>query len=567
MKRFRKATAFVLAFVMILAMSVTAFAANDANEAVNEARKGVLQINLLYVDQNGNEHLIQGGSGFLIGETSGADHVITNAHVVNMDDEVKQAASEYFGVDFFSGNINMRIKVVVKRDVEISATIVNQSDAMDFAILKLEQPIYDRAPLTLNSDMNSVIATGNVYALGFPAAIEIAQDATYYTSDDVNVTAGIVSKTTTLDSVGYIQHSATLSDGNSGGPLVNNNGEVIGLNRAGVDDTYFYSVQISEVTEILDMLGINYQKAAGSAGTPAEVTVTTPTDEPSGDVPVISPGVTTVDKTTLSSELSAAQLLDMTKYTDESAITLSSAIANGNAVIANSSATQTEIDNALAALRSAQSNLKEKSGMNMIMIVVIIAVVVILLIVIVLIVVLSGSKKKNAAAVAPRATYPGGMQQPNYGRPAAANPVPQMRPTAPITTPQPFNPMGMASEGAGETSVLNDGAGETSVLSGGGMGAAASLTRVKNGEHINISKQVFKIGKERARVDYCIPDNNSISRHHASIINKGGVFYLVDMKSTNYTFVNGNKIVPEQEVKLNSGDRFKLADEEFEFRC
>lgn len=565
MKRFRKVTAAVLAFVLILAMSVTAFAANDANEAVNEARKGVLQINLLYVDQNGNEHLIQGGSGFLIGETSGADHVITNAHVVNMDDEVKQAASDYYGVDFFSGNINMKIKVVVKRDVEISATIVNQSDAMDFAILKLEQPIYDRAPLTLNSDMNSVIATGNVYALGFPAAIEIAQDATYYTSDDVNVTAGIVSKTTTLDSVGYIQHSAALSDGNSGGPLVNNNGEVIGLNRAGVDDTYFYSVQISEVTEILDMLGINYQKASGSAGTQTEATAAPSADDQT--VPVDNPVVTTVDKTTLSSELSAAQLLDMTKYTDESAITLSSAIANGNAVIANSSATQAEIDNALAALRTAQSNLEEKSGMNMIMILVIIAVVVILLIVIVLVVVLSGSKKKNAAAAAPRSTYPGGTPQPNYGRPAAQNPGAQARPTAPVTMPQSFNPMGMASEGAGETSVLNEGAGETSVLSGGGMGASASLTRVKNGEHINISKQVFKIGKERARVDYCIPDNNSISRHHASIINKGGVFYLVDMKSTNYTFVNGNKVVPEQEVKLSSGDRFKLADEEFEFRC
>ena len=99
------------------------------------------------------------------------------------------------------------------------------------------------------------------------------------------------------------------------------------------------------------------------------------------------------------------------------------------------------------------------------------------------------------------------------------------------------------------------------------MSAFAALTRVKNGEHINISRQEFKIGKERARVDYCIPDNNSISRHHASIINKGGMFYLVDMKSTNHTFVNGNEVIPEQGIKLNSGDRFKLADEEFEFQC
>lgn len=560
MKSFKRLTAFVLTCVMILALSITALAANDANEAVNEARKGVLQINLLYVDQNGNEHLIQGGSGFLIGETSGADHIITNAHVVNLDDETRRAASEAFGVDFFSNNLNMKIKVVVKRDVEINATLVNQSDAMDFAILKLEQPIYDRAPMVLNSDTSSVIATGNVYALGFPAAIEIAQDATYYTSDDVNVTAGIVSKNTTLDSVSYIQHSATLSDGNSGGPLVNSNGEVIGLNRAGVDDTYFYSVHISEVTEILDMLGINYQKA----GEGSTLIQPDPTQAPNPDLPITA----TVDKTTLSSELATAQALDLSQYTDESAIALSGAINDGNAVIINPSATQQQVDNALTALRDAKSNLQGKSSINItIVMIIVIVVAVILLVLIVLLVVMSGNKKKNAVAAAARATYPGGTPQPNYGRPVGQNPAAQVRSTASIPTPQPFNPMGMASEGAGETSVLNEGAGETSVLNIGGMNATASLTRVKNGEHISITKQVFKIGKERAKVDYCIPDNNSISRHHASIINKGGVFYLVDMKSTNFTFVNGNKVVPEQEIKLSSGDRFKLADEEFEFRC
>lgn len=567
MKQWKRLTAFIMVITAVLALSVTALAAGDANEAVNEARRGVLQINLLYVDQNGNEHLLQGGSGFLIGETSGADHIITNAHVVNMDDETKAAAGEIFGVDFFSGNINLKVKVVVKRDVEINATIVNQSDTMDFAILKLEQPIYDREPLRLNSNMNSVIATGNVYALGFPAAIEIAQDATYYTSDDVNVTAGIVSKTTSLDSVGYIQHSATLSDGNSGGPLVNGNGEVIGLNRANVDETYFYSIQISEVTEILSMLGIQYIEAGDNSFAQTDAAQPPASVETPAEVSAVSNGTVTVDKTALSSELAAAQIIDLTRYSDESAIALTGAIANGNAVIADMSATQIEVDGALAALRDVQNNLTEKSGMNITVLVIIIAAAaVVLILVILLIAVLSGNRKKNSAA-ASRTVYAGNAAQQAGGRMMPAGPIQQPHSVPTASMPRPFNPMGMSSEGAGETSVLNDGAGETSVLNGGGANASAALTRVRNGEHINISRQVFKIGKERAKVDYCIPDNNSISRHHASIINRGGMFYLVDMKSTNYTFVNGNKIVPEQEIRLNSGDRFKLADEEFEFRC
>lgn len=124
----------------------------------------------------------------------------------------------------------------------------------------------------------------------------------------------------------------------------------------------------------------------------------------------------------------------------------------------------------------------------------------------------------------------------------------------------------MMDTGAGETSVLGGGAGETSVLGGGAMQPTATLIRKKNGETANITKPLFIIGKERQKVDFCIPDNNSVSRNHANIVCKGGIYYIVDKNSTNYTFVNGNKINPNQEVKLNSGDKIKLADEEFEFR-
>ena len=127
----------------------------------------------------------------------------------------------------------------------------------------------------------------------------------------------------------------------------------------------------------------------------------------------------------------------------------------------------------------------------------------------------------------------------------------------------PFASRPMASEGAGETGVLNQGAGETGVL--GGNMLSATLTRLKTGERISINKQLFKIGKERARVDYCISDNNNVSRCHAHIIFRGGSYYIVDQKSTNYTYVNGNKIDSDMELRLNSGDKIKLGDEEFEF--
>lgn len=537
----------IMVLILSLTFSMTAWAAQDANEAVNEDRNGVLQINLLYIDQAGNKYLIQGGSGFLIGETTGADHMITNAHVITMDDETKKRAGEAFGVDFFNANnINLQIQVVVKRDVVINATVVNSSETMDFAILKLEQPIYDRAPLTINSDAAVVLPTDVVYALGFPSAIEIAQDATYYTSEDVNITDGIVSKFTSIDGVKYIQHSCVLSAGNSGGPLINRDGEVIGLNRASIADTYFYSVHISEITSILDALGINY--TSSSSVQPSQEQTQEQSQEPeseSVEVPSVQ-----VDKSALSSAAAAASNLDVTKYSQESVLALADAVAGANAVINDALATQADVTAALTTLENAQLSLVEKSGFPTVAVLVAVIVVIVLLAAVILAVSLTGKKKKAQVQQVPKSTIP--------------RPQPQEQE---VYRNQSFATTGMASEGAGETSVLNSGAGETGVLGGGNMQIKASLTRYKNNESFSIAKQNFKIGKERSKVDYCIPDNTSISRQHASIICKNGSFYLVDLGSTNFTYVNGNKVTPNVEVKLNSGDRIKFADEEFEFRC
>ena len=56
----------------------------------------------------------------------------------------------------------------------------------------------------------------------------------------------------------------------------------------------------------------------------------------------------------------------------------------------------------------------------------------------------------------------------------------------------------------------------------------AVLIRKKNNERITITKAVFKIGKERRKVDYCISDNTNISRSHADVVFKDGQFFIID---------------------------------------
>lgn len=544
---------FMLMFTMAFPVGATS---SDVVTPVNEARKGVLQINLDYVDQSGSALRIQGGSGFLIGATSGAEYMITNAHVVRMTGDTAAAVSEMIGSEVANNNSNLHLNVVVKADLTIGATIVNYSDELDFAILKLEQPIYDRAPLTINAGDNNAVETQSVYALGFPAAVEHFQDTQYYTTDDVNVTNGIVSKRITLNNMSYIQHSAKVAEGNSGGPLVNQNGEVIGLNQGIMsngefifDENYYYSIEISEVTQVLDMLGVQYSSAELEP---------VPEPEPNPN-PEPGPQPESVNRSSLDAAITAANSVDLEKYTEESVAVFKEAKAKADALSTSSTATQDEVNAAASALTKAQGDLVEaKTGPNMVMILIIVAAMLaVVIVVIVIVVTLSNKKKEKATRTAGFAGPTGDLMNSGQKSAGSAGAVVQH-------VPERSGHGGYVSDGAGVTTVLNAGSGETSVL--GGVQIHATLLRKKNNESIQINKQLFRIGKERAKVDYCVPDNNSISRIHAHIISKGGVFFIIDQNSTNFTFVNGNKISPNQETKLNNGDKIKLSDEEFEFR-
>ena len=84
-------------------------------------------------------------------------------------------------------------------------------------------------------------------------------------------------------------------------------------------------------------------------------------------------------------------------------------------------------------------------------------------------------------------------------------------------------------------------------------------------EKICITHDNFLIGKERKKVDYCITGDSSVSRVHCRIRIISGEYYIEDLKSTNYTFVNGSQIPEYKTVYLQDGSSVKLSDVEFVF--
>ena len=174
-------------------------------QAVNP---GVVAIRVLSEDGDGL------GSGFVIDEQG---HIVTNYHVVRDATELE--------IDFPSG-------------YKTSGTLLGTDLDSDIAVLKVDVPPEELVPLTMGD--SDVVQIGQiVVAIGNPHGYEST------------MTTGIISSLgRTMQSLhqapgggsftvgDIIQTDAAINPGNSGGPLLNINGEVIGVNVA-IESTNF----------------------------------------------------------------------------------------------------------------------------------------------------------------------------------------------------------------------------------------------------------------------------------------------------------------------------------------
>lgn len=89
------------------------------------------------------------------------------------------------------------------------------------------------------------------------------------------------------------------------------------------------------------------------------------------------------------------------------------------------------------------------------------------------------------------------------------------------------------------------------------------VRRESTGEVRIINKNQYHLGKEITN-EFVI-NNNIVSRNHATIILNHDQCYLVDNCSTNYTYVENKRVLPNEQRQLHSGDEFKLGNEMFTY--
>lgn len=147
------------------------------------------------------------GSGFVIDRDG---HIVTNAHVV---DEAQAIV-----VSFIDG-------------AQVRGAIVGIDKASDLAVVKVDLPAAQLSPVTF-ADSQDLVIGQTVLAIGSP----YGQGWTL-TSGIVSALDRTIRGLTEFSIGGVIQTDASINPGNSGGPLINLDGEVIGVNSQIISGT------------------------------------------------------------------------------------------------------------------------------------------------------------------------------------------------------------------------------------------------------------------------------------------------------------------------------------------
>lgn len=498
--------------------------ATPTTDSVQNARNGIVQVNAVFVDDAGNKNLIQGGAGFIIGSAEDSEYVITCEHIIAPDTETKEAAFSYYGIKNENDswdNIDVQIEVVTESDVVISASVLNTSDSLDLAVLELSQPIYTRTPLTfLVADSGESEApykvTDEVFAMGYPYEVIFEQNPVYYSNDEVSMSSGHIANLTTIGSAKLIQHNAAISRNNCGGPLLNKDGLVIGVNALLTDGNNYYSIDATQLTKILDSLGISYNAVTADEWTEYVNSQNASTEES-----------TAADAATLAT---STEVIDIYPPVDPTPawvivlVTLLGVLLTGIVVV---------LIILLIKKSKSPAALEKKKARE-----------------------LKKQQKKEEMTIPPMNRYGEDAPKQNTYKPMSHDSYPMQ-----------------AKGGQGETSILSQNvqvSSETTILGTSNTPMQTmyfgALVRRKGGENISINKTVFIIGKDSLHVDYCIKDNSAVSRQHVVIRSGGNGIYAEDMGSTNGTYVNNTRLMQGTPVELKSGDVIKIANEEFDFR-
>ena len=197
----------------IMVVVAVLFASTSSAGAIGfEAEKAYESVFVIY---SGNSL----GSGFAVGENC----IVTNAHVI---DNPRRITVETYG------------------GAEYEASVLGSNEREDIAVLIVKDAKF---PYLDIADLSTMKTGDDIYAIGAPQGMA-------YTLTK----GGISAKDRVIGNQSYIQIDAPINKGNSGGPLLNDAGQLLGMNTLKMSDSegIGLAIPISRICEYLKSLGI-----------------------------------------------------------------------------------------------------------------------------------------------------------------------------------------------------------------------------------------------------------------------------------------------------------------------
>ena len=467
-------------------MQVGASDTTDLNSADTMTQKcaGVFTVNLVYVDGQNEAHVVKSGNGFLTGNGEDVSYVITSRDTIAVGEETRTQVIQEFGLEQ-EAEISLIPRLVIKGDVVMDAEVIVSSEEMGFAVLKLQQPVHGREALCFAPNPENTKAMDTVFSLWSPDG----------------VVEGEIFKWLEEGEISMLWHNAILSGQGTGGPLLDEQGNVVAINTQLLETGYMQAVDVTEVTAVLEIFGVPYTMAE-------EVEVS----------PIVE----------------QAQAAQNTNETTEESIDE----AQLEALLSQETEETTVAEEYMIVTEPSTLPIGFWIGIGVV-------VLMIIGIIILLCKIIAGDRKKEKQLPKQKEQF--------------AEPTPScVSYQQPVVFSDETTVLGMHSGmDMDATTILSNRMGMDEYK--------GYLVKEKDGERIFLSKSLFIIGTDGLRVDYCIKDNKSVSRVHAQIRQINGEYTLENLRPTNGTYLNGVKLQDVETKPLHPGDCVSLANERFIF--
>ncbi len=244
----------VIAALICCMLTETSFAESPELSSANRSVVRVAAFNVV----DGERKYIGHGTGIVIAP----DKIITNAHVVEEGNFSPMMTFQI--IPSFGGST-------------YSATIIKWSPENDLALLQLEPGARLPAATLYTGPLEN---DADIFAIGYPGSVDVAMELN---EDDILRpqspvrTRGSISAGRSAKAFDTVLHSAPIGPGNSGGPIVDHCGRVVGVNSFGSTNEnggseFYFAITVRELLVFLKKLNIRFTADNTACRTTAELT-------------------------------------------------------------------------------------------------------------------------------------------------------------------------------------------------------------------------------------------------------------------------------------------------------